>query len=288
MASKVPKSKIAVYAQMSESLATSLTSSLRDDALQIEIFSSPKALLEGIAAHRDSIDCLVLEVDDSLGQVLTQLRSRSIVLPTVLVKQDSANQSGGSGGSNLLDHPALFWLESGQIDQLPTVIEAVIGQFLKITVDQAPSEPDLDASEGTRVWIAGQQRRLAAKLRERLGYLGVYYKRDPKSFLRNLPEGQKKRFLGELRQSYQDIILNYFTDDPQLNQRIDNYINSAFFADVPVVQIVEIHMEMMDAFSKQLKLEGRSDEVLLDYRLTLIDAISNLCEMYRRSIPREP
>lgn len=288
MASKVPKSKIAVYAQMSESLATSLTSSLRDDALQIEIFSSPKALLEGIAAHRDSIDCLVLEVDDSLGQVLAQLRSRSIVLPTVLVKQDSANQSGGSGGSNLLDHPALFWLESGQIDQLPTVIEAVIGQFLKITVDQAPSEPDLDASEGTRVWIAGQQRRLAAKLRERLGYLGVYYKRDPKSFLRNLPEGQKKRFLGELRQSYQDIILNYFTDDPQLNQRIDNYINSAFFADVPVVQIVEIHMEMMDAFSKQLKLEGRSDEVLLDYRLTLIDAISNLCEMYRRSIPREP
>jgi circadian clock protein KaiA len=26
----------------------------------------------------------------------------------------------------------------------------------------------------------------------------------------------------------------------------------------------------------------------LDYRLTLIDTIAHLCEMYRRSIPREP
>ena len=43
----------------------------------------------------------------------------------------------------------------------------------------------------------------------------------------------------------------------------------------------------MEEFSKQLKLEGRSEEILLDYRLTLIDIIAHLCEMYRRSIPRE-
>jgi len=41
----------------------------------------------------------------------------------------------------------------------------------------------------------------------------------------------------------------------------------------------------MDQFSQQLKLEGRSDEILLDYRLTLIDIVAHLCEMYRRSIP---
>jgi circadian clock protein KaiA len=46
-------------------------------------------------------------------------------------------------------------------------------------------------------------------------------------------------------------------------------------------------MELMDEFSNQLKLEGRSEDVLLDYRLTLIDIIAHLCEMYRRSIPRE-
>jgi circadian clock protein KaiA len=46
-------------------------------------------------------------------------------------------------------------------------------------------------------------------------------------------------------------------------------------------------MELMDALATQLKLEGRSEEILLDYRLTLIDIIAHLCEMYRRSIPRE-
>jgi circadian clock protein KaiA len=46
-------------------------------------------------------------------------------------------------------------------------------------------------------------------------------------------------------------------------------------------------MELMEEFSKQLKLEGRSEEILLDYRLTLIDVIAHLGEMYRRSIPRE-
>jgi circadian clock protein KaiA len=59
-------------------------------------------------------------------------------------------------------------------------------------------------------------------------------------------------------------------------------------ADISVAHIVEIHMQLMDSFAKQLKLEGRSEEVLLDYRLTLIDIIAHLCEMYRRSIPRQP
>lgn len=49
-------------------------------------------------------------------------------------------------------------------------------------------------------------------------------------------------------------------------------------------QIIEIHMELIDKFSKQLKLEGRNDEVLLDYRLTLIDILAHLCEIYRTSI----
>jgi circadian clock protein KaiA len=54
-----------------------------------------------------------------------------------------------------------------------------------------------------------------------------------------------------------------------------------------VSQILEIHMELMDEFSQQLKLEGRSEEILLDYRLALIDILAHLGEMYRRSIPRE-
>lgn len=76
-------------------------------------------------------------------------------------------------------------------------------------------------------------------------------------------------------------------NDSRLNQRIDDFVNTIFFADIPVAQIVEIHMELMDDFAKQLKLEGRSEDILLDYRLTLIDTIAHVCEMYRRSIPRQ-
>jgi circadian clock protein KaiA len=43
----------------------------------------------------------------------------------------------------------------------------------------------------------------------------------------------------------------------------------------------------MEDFSKQLKIEGRSDDILADYRITLIDVIAHLCEMYRRSIAKE-
>jgi circadian clock protein KaiA len=132
-----------------------------------------------------------------------------------------------------------------------------------------------------------QQLRLAEKLKERLGYLGVYYKRNPQNFLRNMTPPQKADLLRQLKQDYREIILAYFSDELGLNDQIDQFVNLAFLIDLPISQIVEIHMEIMDEFSKHLKLEGRSDEMLLDYRLTLIDMLAHLCEMYRRSIPRE-
>jgi len=132
-----------------------------------------------------------------------------------------------------------------------------------------------------------QQLRLAEKLKERLGYLGVYYKRNPQNFLRHMTPPQKEALLRQLKQDYREIILAYFADELGLNDKIDQFVNLVFLTDLPISQIVEIHMELMDEFSKHLKLEGRSDDVLLDYRLTLIDTLAHLCEMYRRSIPRE-
>jgi circadian clock protein KaiA len=115
----------------------------------------------------------------------------------------------------------------------------------------------------------------------------VYYKRNPQNFLRHLAPDERTEVLDKLKADYRRIVLNYFAKEVSLNQHIDDFVNVAFFADASVSQIVEIHMELMDDFSKQLKLEGRSEEILLDYRLTLIDVIAHLCEMYRRSIPRE-
>ena len=44
----------------------------------------------------------------------------------------------------------------------------------------------------------------------------------------------------------------------------------------------------MDDLAQQSKAENRREDILLDYRLTLIDTIAHLCELYRRSIPRDP
>ncbi len=112
-----------------------------------------------------------------------------------------------------------------------------------------------------------QQRRLAEKLKERLGYLGIYYKRNSKDFYRNLSLEQKEKLFEELVRDYRQILLNYFDDHRDINQFIDKFVNQAFFTNLSVSQILEIHMELMDEFSQQLKIEGRSEEILLDYRL---------------------
>ena len=72
---------------------------------------------------------------------------------------------------------------------------------------------------------------------------------------------------------------------PTANQALESFVNTAFFSDLPITKTVEIHMNLIDGFSKQLKLEGHKNDFLQDYRLALLDVMAHLCEMYRRSIP---
>ena len=62
-------------------------------------------------------------------------------------------------------------------------------------------------------------------------------------------------------------------------------MNTAFFSDLPITRAVEIHVNLIDEFWKQLRLEGHKNDFLQDYRLALLDVMAHLCEMYRRSIP---
>jgi len=105
-------------------------------------------------------------------------------------------------------------------------------------------------------------------------------------FFEQMPPVKQQAVLEQLKSDYRQIVLNYFTTDLTLKQKIERFTNTAFYTDIPVPQIIEIHMELIEDFSKQLKLEGRSDEVLLDYRLTLIDILAHLCEVYRCAIPK--
>jgi circadian clock protein KaiA len=97
-------------------------------------------------------------------------------------------------------------------------------------------------------------------------------------------EVDRQLLLQQLKSDYRQILIDYFTTEKGLKEKIDKFINAVFCANIPVPQIIEIHMELIEEFSKNLKLEGRSDEALLDYRLTLIDILAHLCEVYRCAI----
>lgn len=253
--------------------------------------------------NRHRIDCLVLQSDNHLISILDQLKRQGILLPTIVISTE-AKQSYISENRGTVDltvtqaqeacfravadyHPAVACLTPDHLVQLEQYIHQAIDHFLKLPTAQATNVTS-QASEDTQHFVLSlQQQRLTEKLKERLGYLGVYYKRNPDHFLRSMSQAEREEFLQKLRTDYRAIVLNYFSQDGELNQRIDDLVNVAFFADISVSQIVEIHMELMEDFAFQLKLEGRSEEILLDYRLTLIDVIAHLCEMYRRSVPRD-
>ena len=101
-----------------------------------------------------------------------------------------------------------------------------------------------------------------------------------------MTRAEEQALLQQIKSDYHHILITYFTTDKKLKEKIDKFVNAVFCANIPVPQIIEIHMELIDEFSKQLKLEGRSNEALLDYRLTLIDILAHLCELYRCSLTK--
>lgn len=230
--------------------------------------ADPLAQLE---QRRDEFDALLLEqgvLDAASRQVLREI---GLVLPAVVI--------GAVGGSTEL-HGAEVHLPVDQLEQLSYSFDAAVSRFLR----RGPG-PDGETPAGAGASAMPDRWKLANRLKERLGFLGVFYKRDPARYLRNLPEGEGQDLLRSLERTYRDLLLSYFRDPAAANQALESFVNTAFFSDLPITRAVEIHMNLIDGFSKQLKLEGHKAEFLQDYRLALLDVMSHLCEMYRRSIP---
>ncbi|MEG3956677.1 circadian clock protein KaiA [Microcoleus sp. herbarium2] len=304
----LPQLSIGIFIR-SEEIAASAIELLRGERYALTHIKSAAEFL-GFLKHNYHLDCLIFEVDRDLQSLLGKLQERSIFLPAVILSPQTGVEekpeapysevfeAAASTANNNQEesctffyHPAEVQLAIARSSEIASSIDRAIAQFLKLStpvpVNYQSATVDATVQLTAQSLLSRQQRRLAEKLRERLGYLGVYYKRNSQIFLRNLSAPEKQKFLEQLKSSYRDILLHYFSQDTAVNNQIDEFVNLAFFADVPVTQIVEIHMELMDEFAKQLKLEGRNEEILLDYRLTLIDAIAHMCEMYRRSIPKE-
>lgn len=292
----------------SEDLAQALSQILTREHYIVYSPTSESGFFDVIEQYKHQIDCLILQDNDSSVSVLKRLSEQGTLLPVVILPTESEpipyllttnNQptptqtinNNSLASVHHLFHTAEVRMEPSHLPEIDNFIDKAITQFVSFSpTSSLPSRStstEIAIELNHRSFLIQQQRRLSEKLKERLGYLGVYYKRNPQFFLRHLSNSERQKLLENLKSEYRQIVLKYFSQDPTLNQKIDNFVDKAFFADISVSRIVEIHMELMEEFSKQLKLEGRSEEILLDYRLTLIDVIAHLGEMYRRSIPRE-
>ena len=235
----------------------------------IEIALGADLNLAGVLeAHQDEVDAVVIEQQLLSDPQREQLRNQGLLFPAVVV---------GEMKGTVDYHPEELHLPGDQLEQLSYNIDAAISRFLR------QGRADGRSDEGDRsteaVW------KLSSRLQERLGYLGVFYKRDPSRFLGSLPKEEREELLQSLQRTYRDLLISYFRDPAAANQALESFVNTAFFSDLPITRTVEIHVDLIDGFWKQLRLEGHKNDFLQDYRLALLDVMAHLCEMYRRSIP---
>lgn len=262
---------------------------LNYDIYDLNIADDPQTLISLIQdeQHREQIDCLLMLAKPSHFEFISKLQKLKIFIPAAIAYEDERLLMPKS----ISYHAAEVKFQLRKPELICASIDLALTQFLNLNIAafslSATAEESQEIIAHSHSLLESQQIALADKLKERLNYLGIFYKRNPQDFYRNLAQDQKEDLDQRLAKEYRQIILNYFEEDTQMNQIIDRFVNLAFFADVSVSQILEIHMDLMGEFSQQLKLEKRSEDILLDYRLALVDIIAHLCEMYRRSIPRE-
>ncbi len=290
---------IAVLADSTDLLPL-LSQYLSEERYTLKYFTSQPEFLAHIEIAKNELDCLVFYSQQQLLPVINHLYDHGLILPVVIIHRlvpnnlpitETNNTASTLASSSYIYQPSEVILAVTELSEIGVAIDKAIAKFLNLTPimpaveDFQPAETEIAIAEPN--FLLQQQSRLAQKLNERLGYLAVYYKRNPRHFFRHLDRHDKRELIDRLKAQYRQIVLSYFADHSQLNDLIDEFVSATFFRDLAVSEIVKIHMELMEEFSNQLKLEGRSEDILLDYRLTLIDIIAHLCEMYRRSVPRE-
>jgi len=225
----------------------------------------------------DAYDVIVLDRVALSPEQLVALRNAEVFVPAVVI---------GDVRGSVDYHEAEVHLPPDQLAQLSYSVDASIARFLRRGLRMGGAETDAahaQTSSSQDGMLPAWQ--LVQRLRERLSYLGVFYKRDPSRFLRSLPSQDRAELFRSLEHTYRDLLLSYFCDRPAANQALESFVNTAFFSDLPITKTIEIHMDQIDHFGKQLMLEGHNNDFLQDYRLALLDVMAHLCEMYRRSIP---
>lgn len=129
-----------------------------------------------------------------------------------------------------------------------------------------------------------QQAKLNSKPTKRLEYSSVEPKRGSQQFFDNLSKSEQRTLLDRLKLTYSLILFDYFSSEESINSKIDSFVQEAFSVNLPTNQVIKIHIEIIDSLERQLALEGLHTEYLKDLRLTLIDVMAHLGEMYRSAM----
>jgi circadian clock protein KaiA len=244
---------------------------LKGGRYRLEDLGSLPDPVQELIQRRDTFDVVLLQQGSIQPAVVEELRQQGLLLPAVVV---------GEVSGRVDYHEAEVHLPQDQLEQIAYSVDAAVSRFLRRGLAGSGADGQAGGASATpEPW------RLPNRLQGRLGYLGVFYKRDPSLFLRNLPQTERDELLRSLERSYRDLLISYFKDPAAANQAIESFVHSAFFSDLPINKVVEIHVDLIDVFWKQLKLEGHKNDFLQDYRLALLDVMAHLCEMYRRSVP---
>ena len=249
---------------------------LKGGRYQLEDLGSlPDPILE-LKQRRELFDVVLLQQGVHPPEVYEELRQQGLLLPAVVV---------GEVSGRVEYHEAEVHLPQDQLEQIPYSVDAAVSRFLRRGLPAGVGSATDAGGVVGGVPDTPERWQLPNRLQGRLGYLGVFYKRDPSLFLRNLTQEERQELLRSLERGYRDVLISYFRDPAAANQAIESFVHSAFFCDLPINKVVEIHVDLIDAFWKQLKLEGHKNDFLQDYRLALLDVMAHLCEMYRRSVP---
>lgn len=255
---------------------------LKGGRYELDDLGSQADPLGALERRRDAFDVVLLQQGAFSRDQLEGLIRKGLLLPAVVV---------GDVSGRIDYHEVEVHLPGDQLEQLTYSIDAAVSRFLRRGLAPAGSSAEAggggegQAGPQAGAPVTSERWRLPNRLQERLGYLGVFYKRDPARFLRNLPQLERQELLASLERTYRDLLISYFRDPAAANQALESFVHTAFFSDLPITKAVEIHMNLIDSFWKQLKLEGHKNDFLQDYRLALLDVMAHLCEMYRRSVP---
>ena len=167
----------------------------------------PETLFDSLQERWEDLDGVLIEQGALDRHGLDQLRTQGMLLPAVVL---------GDVKGEVVYHDAEVHLQADQLEQLPYNLDAAVLRFLERSQAKGRDFSAADLPQGTDQW------RLSQRLEERIGFLGVFYKRDPRLFLRNLPADERKELLASLERSYRDVLLSYFRDPPAANQAIES------------------------------------------------------------------